>query len=107
MFLYGHWLKLPISTRHAIADKFGIVKKGSTEVFNDTIKSDGYLIQDIEGALSLDAMQHYLDTEETNAAVLWTMLVDKIEGIVNPVKVTAEQIINGRGVGKKVSRYNK
>lgn len=80
MFLYHKWMELNINTRHAIAAQFGIEKKGSTEVFNNTIKSDGYLVKDVEQALNIDALQEYLGTHETDMMILWMWLVEKIEG---------------------------
>ncbi len=109
MILYGQWLQLPIQTRHKIASEFGIIKKGPTEVFNDTIKSDGYLIKDIESALTLDSLQKYFGVTETNLAVLWSFLIDRIEGrdiqildINTPIKIIEPQIISKpRGRPKK------
>lgn len=80
MFLFSHWLSLNITTRHKIAAQFGIIKRGSTEVFNDTIKSDGYLVKEIEQALNIDALQKFIGTQETDMQKLWTWMVDKIEG---------------------------
>lgn len=104
MFLYGSWLHLSLATRHKLAEQFGIIKRGSTEVFNNTIKSDGYVVGEIEGALNVDAIQKYLGSEETDMAKLWTMMVDKIEGrevqepVVSDVLVTINQIVpNKRG----------
>lgn len=86
MFLYSHWCALSITTRHKLASEFGIIKKGSTEVFDNQIKHDGYVIKDIESALTLDAIQKYLGTTETDLQILWGWLVDKIEGrgIITP-----------------------
>ena len=80
MILYSQWLQLPISRRHEIAAIFGIEKKGPTEVFNDTIKSDGYMIKDIEEKINLYTLQKYLGTEEENLTVLWSYLNDKLDG---------------------------
>lgn len=73
-------MELPITTRHKIAVQFGIIKKGSTEVFNNTVKSDGYVIKDIEEALNVDAIQYYLEVNETDMLTLWMWMIDKIEG---------------------------
>lgn len=80
MFLYSHWLKLPINTRIAIAIAFNIQKKGSTEVFNNEVIRDGYPIGDIEQALNIDAIQKYLGSDETDFNILWEQLIAKIEG---------------------------
>ncbi len=80
VFLYSKWLSLPLSTRIKIAEQFKIIKKGSTEVFNDTIKSDGYLIKDIEEILNIPTLQDYLNTEESDINLLWEWMLVKIEG---------------------------
>lgn len=80
LFLYSKWLGLPISTRIKIAGQFNIQKRGSTEVVDNHIKSDGYNIKEIEEALNIDAIQNYLGVQETDMMTLWMWLIDKIEG---------------------------
>lgn len=80
MVLYYQWLQLPLATRAKIAQEFGFIKKGPTEVFSNTIKSDGYLIKDIDEAITLNGLQKYLGTTETDFTILWNYLIDKIEG---------------------------
>lgn len=80
MIHYSKWLSLPLTTRQKIAEVFGIEKKGPTEVFSNTIKSDGYAIQDIENALSRETMSAYVQRESTDLNALFDFMVDKIEG---------------------------
>lgn len=80
LFLYSKWLGLPINTRIKIAGQFGIQKRGSTEVVDNQIKSDGYVVKEIEEALNIDAIQTYLEVTETDMMTLWLWLIDKIEG---------------------------
>ncbi len=80
MFFYSHWLELPIQTRIKIAQQFGIIKKGSTEVVGNQIKSDGYQIKDIEAGLSTEKLQAYVGLETFDLKILWEMMVNKIEG---------------------------
>lgn len=80
MILYGAWTRLPIQTRNAIAVNFGILKKGSTEVFNNEIKSDGYSLADIESKLTVTALQAFLSSGETDIIQLWEKLIARIEG---------------------------
>ena len=80
LFLYGRWLELPITTRVQIADRFGIIKRGSTEVFENRIVNDGYVITEIEGALNIDALQKYLAVEDTDMLILWDKMLARIEG---------------------------
>lgn len=79
MFLYSKWFGLPINKRHKIAQAFNIQKKGSTEVFDNTIRNDGYLIKDIEEALTLEAMQKYLGSKEKNISKLFDKLISHEE----------------------------
>jgi hypothetical protein len=80
MILYSQWLALPIHTRIKIADQFGILKKGSTHVVNNEVQSDGYLIKEVESALSIEALQAYTGTTIKDHAGLFDLLVAKIEG---------------------------
>lgn len=80
VFLYSHWLKTNINTRHLIAAEFGIIKRGSTEVFNNEVLKDGYLIPEVESALNIDRLQTFLATNITDFEVLYKMLTDKFEG---------------------------
>lgn len=76
--MYSHWLNIPISTRIQIAHKFGIPKKGPTEVFNNTIKSDGFLLKDVEEKLSIPNIQEFVGSNETNHEILWNYMLEKI-----------------------------
>ncbi len=79
-FLYSHWLALPIQTRHALAAAFGIKKKNPTHVVDDMVKDDGYVIGDIESALSMEAMTEYVGFASPD---IWSNVVAKAEGRVN------------------------
>lgn len=80
MILYHLWLQLPIQTRHKIAAQFNIPKRGPTEVFDNQIKADGYNIKEIEERLNKLSLQMFLDVKETDELLLWTWMLDKIEG---------------------------
>lgn len=110
VFLYSHWLKLSIATRHKIAAEFGIQKKGATEVANNEVVKDGYILGDIETALNIDAIQKYLGTEETNYAILWEYLVAKIEGrtpTAQAAPVIAETVVETSPAVKPVEEVMK
>ncbi len=80
MFLYSSWRNISLSTRIKIAGVFGIPKVGPTHVRDNYVESDGYKIEDVERALNVDALQKYLETDETDMATLMVWLVDKAEG---------------------------
>ncbi len=86
MFMYHHWLRLPILTRIKIASQFGFNKTGSTHVFDNVIQSDGYSVKDIETSLTKQAIKDYLSTDEDNMDFLWSAMVEKIEGRTPPEK---------------------
>ncbi len=92
MLLYSKWLDLPIAMRIKVAAAFGIVKRGSTEVFNNTIKSDGYIIKEIESALSKPNLQNFTDTDEEDFILLWNMMLNKINGVHTVRKSIADEI---------------
>ncbi len=87
-FLYSHWRKLPVNTRHQLAVMFGIPKRGATEVSNNEVVNDGYKIEDIESALNIDALQKYLNTDETDFLVLWDWLISGAEGRARTAQAT-------------------
>ncbi len=80
VILYSRWLHLSITTRHKIAEAFGIIKKGSTEVYSNTIKHDGYDVHDIEAILTIEAMQNFLQCQNDDVGFVFNLLVDKFEG---------------------------
>ena|SRR6185295_220974 len=83
MILYSRWCALSLPLRHKISQAFNIPKTGPTEVSSNQIKSDGYMVQDIEHALTVEAMQDFLGsgfTSQTDMATLWNLVVDKVEG---------------------------
>jgi hypothetical protein len=80
MAFYYLWHGVSLNTRHAIAKVFNIPKRGSTEVVDNQIKSDGYVIAEIDSILTVDALQKYIGTQETDIVKLWNWMVDKVEG---------------------------
>lgn len=85
MILYSQWLALPINVRHKLAADFGIIKKTPTHVQDNVVVNDGYVIKEVEDALTVEAMQVYLGVgvQETDINVLWDM-------VINPGPVTHE-----------------
>lgn len=83
-------MALSLPTRMLIAKQFGIAKVGSTHVADNRILSDGYKIEDVERALNTDAIQLFVGTEETDAKILFDLLVAKIEGRVLPTEKEAD-----------------
>ena len=83
---FSNWLALPLSTRQKIATEFNIAKRGSTHVVDNKIQSDGYLVHEVENALTVEALQLYLGMmDEKDMNVLWERLVARIEGKEAPV----------------------
>lgn len=78
MIFYSSWLNLSISVRHQIAQDFGILKKSPTHVQDNVVVNDGYVIQDVENALSIENIQNHLGVgkQEENLDILWVMLID-------------------------------
>lgn len=80
MMLYSRWCALSLPTRNKLAEAFGIVKKGSTEVSSNVVRHDGYLVEDIEKAMTSKAMEEFLGLTFPDAEILWNAVVDRIEG---------------------------
>ncbi len=80
MILYSRWLSLPLHVRGKIAADFDIPKLRSTHVINNEVADDGYDINMIENALTKEAMQRFIPSQEEDLNVLFNLLVDKAEG---------------------------
>lgn len=95
VFLYGLWLKLPLTTRAILAKEFGFSKVGPTHVFDNRIISDGYKLEDVEERLNIDAIQKYTGSDNTDMQVLWDLMVAKAENRVpeNEVAAIVEEVI--------------
>ncbi len=91
ILLYSRWLNLPISTRQAIAQAFNIHKKNPTHVVDNLVRDDGYVIGDVESALTAVAMEAFVGAKFEDANALLDAVVAKAEGrVVEPVAVVAE-----------------
>lgn len=80
MILYSRWVALSLPTRNKIAEAFGITKKHSTQVDSNVVKHDGYVIEDIEVALTKEAMEKFLGFTFPTPELLWEAVVNKVEG---------------------------
>ncbi len=89
IFLYSNWLSLPLNTRIKVANQFGIIKRGSTHVSDNMIKSDGFDIKDIETKLTVETLQGFLSSTEGDIHILWRDMLDRIE---NPIKPVVAQV---------------
>jgi hypothetical protein len=78
-------MQVPIATRHKLAEVFGFKKVRSTHVSNDIVVDDGFNIKDIEDALTVEKMQDYTFSTETDMGILFGLTVDKAEGKLPPV----------------------
>ena len=91
MMMYSKWLELPLTTRHLIAQKLNIEKKNPTHVMDNKVISDGYVIQDVETAMSLANLLTYLSTTKRvvppNAEyqTVWELFVKEL---LNPAVAT-------------------
>lgn len=85
MISFSTWHALPLATRVLIANQFGISKVGPTHVFDNRIESDGYRFQDIERAISTEAMQAFTGSSTKDDLALFELTLQKI---LNPVVLT-------------------
>lgn len=90
MIMYSQWMRLPLVTRVGIAQAFGIAKTGPTHVIDNRVADDGYKIDALEGALTVEAMQQFLDTDEGDIATLFDGVVKRVENKEEPVGVVID-----------------
>ena len=90
--LYSKWRMLPIHVRQKFASDFGVIKKGSTHVFDNRIESDGYDIAEIEEVFTIEKLQNYLKTKSSDPDKLVNMLIERVNNpmvVIEPAKVSA------------------
>lgn len=90
MFSYSKWLETPLHVRAKIAEQFGVPKIRSTHVSNNVVVDDGYNVKDIERVVSVENLQEFLSTNESDLEVLFQRLIDKMEGKEPQVAVLTE-----------------
>lgn len=106
-FLYSKWGSLDLATRIKFAQIFNIAKKGPTHVVNNHIETDGYDFADVEMAMNIDAIQSYLETSETDMAVLWDMLLKGKQEKAPEVQVEIPKKPSKKVVKKTVKKVSK
>lgn len=75
------WLSLRTETKQALRDMFNIPRSGFVEVVDGRVHSDGTSLVDLM-SLTVDKMQEYAKSKETDFSVLFNQIV---KGIENPV----------------------
>ncbi len=78
MINYFYWLEKPWEIRLKLAESFGLKRAGGTVVENDRVTSDGYTQDAVYQAFSIERMQEFLGSKETNPVVLFDLCVEKI-----------------------------
>lgn len=76
MILYSQWLSLPLSKRVEIARALGIAKTLPTHVQDNVVVQDGFKVQDVESALTVERLESFLGTDETDLQSLWLSLIE-------------------------------
>lgn len=89
---YSKWLETSLGTRIKIAQQFGISKHRSTHVSNNVVIDDGYNIADVERVLDVNNLQTFLNSTETDIILLYSHLVDVMEGKVAIIMNTEDSV---------------
>lgn len=79
-FPLARWQELPMHTRLALAQQFGIHKSGSVHVIDSRIVQDGYTLQEIQNKLTPDAVREWTGSTVEDINELWDEMVAKAEG---------------------------
>lgn len=85
--------------RNKIAGVFHIPKKKSTHVADNIVVDDGYYMEDVESALTGDAIRAHLSTDEKEPQVLWNMLIESLTPVpiaiisINPTAVVIPVVV--------------
>lgn len=109
MFMYSHWLALPLPERQKLATLFGIAKTGPTHVQDNRVVADGFSVADVERQITVEALQKFLRTDEKDHTILWQTLLNQIRGVVSPpiveekkeeVPLTVEEVVAPKKRGR-------
>lgn len=82
-----------MATRSKIAEAFGFIKVRPTHVVNNEIADDGFNVKDIEAAITVEKLQHFLQSLESDLDKLFDLLVDTLEGRMPENTIDMSQII--------------
>lgn len=106
---YSKWVGLSLPTRQKIAQQFGIAKHRSTSVINNVVADDGYNVHDVENALTIEALQTFLHSKETDILFLFEHLVSVAEGraVIEIVEVNVPVKSEDEEVKIKISKPRK
>lgn len=85
------WLGLPIHVRDRLKILFNIPKSAGSMVENNKVISDGHTNEDLL-RVSLEAMQTYLGSTETEFYALLNQVVEKIEKEINNEEVRKQEL---------------
>ena len=75
------WVKVPHEVRLELVQEFGLKRSGIIQVFNNTLMSDGYSYEDL-APLTVERMQLYVGTRETDYFKLWEATTNKANSLV-------------------------
>ncbi len=86
LFSYQLWLALPLSTRHKLAEKYGVARTRPIHVVNNEVSDDGYDLKQLTTAFSLSKLEAYLaPASDMTYQELWDAMISEIEGKVYEV----------------------
>lgn len=92
MIKYSEWCALTLPVRMQLAQQFGIAKTGSTHVANNQVVSDGYKVEEIENALSIEAMQMFTGSSSKDPSELFAGCVAKLTAPLDVVEPMNELV---------------
>ncbi len=81
MVNYFYWLEKPWETRLKLAEAFELKRVAGTVVENGRVVSDGFSQEEIYKALTIEKMQEFTGSDETNPVKLFDLCVEKVSNI--------------------------
>jgi len=73
------WLKLPMEMRIKLRDVFKVPKSQGSWVENNEVRSDGHTHQDLQSAITVEAMQNYTGSKDTDFLTLFHLTLNQAE----------------------------
>lgn len=77
------WMVLPVEERAVLAEAFGLVRNGISEIRNEEVISDGYSADDL-ARITKQGMEEWVGAPEESFSRLWELTVAKARYVLNP-----------------------
>jgi hypothetical protein len=99
MLSKSYWLGLKSTTRQSLKILLDIPKTGGSEVYGNTVVSDGFTDSDL-ATVTLPKLQEFMQSDDTDFYGLLGTLISRIEA---PIELPPQAPVSPQGVEERLS----